>query len=68
MNKYNNLEPFQDKGKLRKLRQWINIIFILTSIVGLVWYFMASKETGLYILVVACVFKFIELVLRIAKL
>ena len=68
MNKYNHLEPFEDKGRFAKLRQWINLVFILTSIAGLVCYFTADRETALYILLVACVFKFVEVVLRIMKL
>lgn len=68
MNRYNHLKPFRDEGRLRVLRQWLNIIFILGAIVGMVWYFTAGKETGLYIIGGACVFKFVELALRIAKL
>ena len=38
MNKYNNLQPFEDKGKLRHLRQWLNLLFIIGAIVGMIWY------------------------------
>lgn len=68
MNRYHHLKPFRDEGRLRVLRQWLNIIFILGSIAGMACYFTVSKQTGLYIIGGACVFKFVELALRIAKL
>jgi len=68
MSRYHHLQPFRDEGRLRKLRQWLNIFFMLGAIVGLVWYFTADKETGLYIIGGSCLFKFVELALRIAKL
>ena len=68
MSRYHHLQPFRDEGRFRNLRQWLNIIFILGSIVGLVWYFTVEKDMGLYIIGGACIFKFVELALRIAKL
>ena len=38
MSKYHNLEPFKDTGRLRGLRQWLNLIFIIGAIVGMLWY------------------------------
>lgn len=68
MNKYNNLQPFEDKGKLRYLRQWLNLLFIIGAIVGMIWYTKGDRDTAIYIMIGAGVFKFIELTLRIAKL
>lgn len=68
MNRYNNLEPFKDTGHLRGIRQWLNIIFILGAIVGMLWYVTADRDTAIYIMIGAVVFKFVELTLRIAKL
>lgn len=68
MNRYNNLEPFKDTGRLRGIRQWLNIIFILGAIVGMLWYVTADRDTAIYIMIGAVVFKFVELTLRIAKL
>ena len=66
--KRHNLEPFRDSSKTRKLRMWLNIIFMVGAIAGLIVYFKADHETAKYILIVSCVFKFIELVLRILKI
>ena len=64
-----NLEPFRDTGKTRVLRQWLNIIFIIISAVGIGLYFLIDdKQIVLYILIFGCVFKFVELTLRILKL
>lgn len=68
MSKYHHLRPIEDGGALRGLRQWLNIIFMIGAIVGMVWYLVASHETAVYIMIGAVVFKFIELTLRIAKL
>ena len=68
MNKYSNLEPFKDTGRLRGLRQWLNLIFIIGAIIGMLWYVKGDHNTAVYIMIGAVVFKFVELTLRIAKL
>lgn len=68
MNRYNNLQPFEDTGRLRRLRWWLNIIFIIGAIIGMIWYTKGDKDTAIYIMIGAGVFKFIELTLRLAKL
>lgn len=68
MSKYHHLKPIEDRGSLRALRQWLNIIFIVGAVVGMVWYMAANHITAIYIMIGSVVFKFIELTLRIAKL
>ena len=68
MSKYHNLEPFEDKGRLRWLRQWLNLGFIIGAIVGMIWFTKGDRDTAIYIMIGAGVLKFIELTLRIAKL
>ena len=52
--KRHNLEPFRDSSRTRELRFWLNILFMIGAIAGLVVY--------------SCGFKFIELALRILKI
>ena len=66
--RYHNLEPFEDNGKLRNLRQVLNVVFILGAIAGVTVWLKGNQETGTYILIGASVFKFVELTLRIMKL
>lgn len=67
--KRHNLEPFRDSSKTRVLRFWLNIIFLVGAIIGLLFYFyFDERETAKWILLVSCVFKFVELVLRILKI
>ena len=67
--KRHNLEPFRDSSKTRRLRLWLNIIFMTGAIAGLAVYFYTDeKETAKWILAVSCVFKFVELGLRILKI
>jgi hypothetical protein len=67
--KRHNLEPFRDSSKTRVLRLWLNIIFMVAAIVGLVVYFYTDeKELAKWIMLGGCVFKFVELALRILKI
>jgi hypothetical protein len=68
MSRYSNLQPFEDKGRLRVLRQWLNLIFIIGAVAGMAWYVWGDHETAVYIMIGAVIPKFIELTLRIAKL
>ena len=66
--KRHNLEPFKDSSRTRVLRMWLNIIFMVGAIVGLIVYFKADHEMAKWILLVSLVFKFVELFLRIFKI
>lgn len=67
--KRHNLEPFRDSSKTRVLRLWLNIIFIVGALIGLAVYFYTDeKELSKWILLGSCVFKFVELALRIMKI
>jgi len=63
-----NLEPFRDSSRTRTLRFWLNVIFMVGAITGLIVYFYANHETAKWILLVSLVFKFVELFLRIFKI
>ncbi|MBO4809969.1 MAG: hypothetical protein J5552_00220 [Prevotella sp.] len=63
-----NLEPFRDSSRTRVLRFWLNVIFLVGAISGLIVYFYADHETAKWILLVSLVFKFVELFLRIFKI
>ena len=66
--KRHNLEPFRDSSRTRELRFWLNILFMIGAIAGLVVYFYASQSVAMWILAVSCGFKFMELALRILKI
>lgn len=68
MNKYNNLKPFKDEGRTYPVRQWMNVGFIVTGLLGMGLYYAVSHTVGLYVVGAACVLKFIELALRMMKL
>jgi len=67
-HRYHNLEPFRDRGSFFWLRQWLNIIFIIGAIVGIIAVYVHSRELGIYIFIGASALKFIELTLRMLKL
>ena len=66
--KRHNLEPFRDSSRTRVLRMWLNIIFLIGAIAGLIVYFKIDADTAKWILLVSLVFKFVELFLRIFKI
>jgi len=68
MSKYHHLQPFEDTGRLRHLRQWLNLLFIIGAIVGMIWFSRGDRDTGIYIMIGAGALKFVELTLRIARL
>ncbi len=49
---------------MKTIRNWMNIIFMLGAIVGLLIYFFYRKETGTYVILAAMVVKFFEAALR----
>lgn len=63
-----NLEPFRDSSRTRKLRFWLNVIFLIGAVAGLIVYFNVDHDTAKWILIVSLVFKFVELMLRILKI
>lgn len=66
--KRHNLEPFRDSSRTRVLRMWLNIIFMVGAIAGLIIYFKVDHDTAKWVLLVSLVFKFVELFLRIFKI
>jgi len=57
----------EQEDKYRKLRQWLNIIFMVGALVGVVAYFTHHETIGIYIILGSMVFKFVECVFRIIK-
>ncbi len=65
-----DLNPVRDESRTRGLRQVLNIIFMLTAVIGMVLYFQKGtlREFATYLLIGAVCIKFIEVTLRIAKI
>ena len=63
-----NLEPFRDSSRTRVLRFWLNVIFLVGAIAGLIIYFNVDHKTAKWILLGSLLFKFVELFLRIFKI
>lgn len=68
LKRRHRMPRIEDQGRLHQVRQVLNLIFILGAILGMVLYFKAGRDTGTYVLIAACVFKFVEVTLRIMKL
>lgn len=56
------------KDRSLYIRQWLNIIFMLGAVIGVIVYFLADlTTTGTIIILVAMVFKIIECILRFIR-
>lgn len=60
----NHRQPLEHT-RIDYIRQWLNIIFMLGAVVGVIFYFLSDSNTGVIILLTAIVFKFVECVLRV---
>jgi Na+/H+ antiporter NhaD/arsenite permease-like protein len=49
---------------IRVLRNWLNFIFIIGALVGMLIYVKYSRETGIYIILASMIVKFTESALR----
>jgi len=58
----------EERGRFFGLRQILNTLFILGAIAGMLFYFKADKDTGVYILIGSCILKFAEVTLRLMKI
>lgn len=53
---------------IKVIRNWLNLIFMLGAVVGLIIYFAYSRQTGIYVILCAMVVKFCESALRMMPL
>ena len=51
----------------RQIRNVLNILFMVIAIVGVAIYFLSSHNVGIYVILAACVFKFVECSLRLIR-
>lgn len=62
------LRPQKEQDRFLDIRQWLNSIFMLGAIVGIIFYLIPEyQNTGTIIVLVSMVFKFIEVILRIFR-
>lgn len=53
-----------DKDKIRNI---LNIIFMLLAVVGMAFYLLSDRTTGIYIILIAMCFKIAESSLRMLR-
>ena len=50
--------------RIKVIRNWLNFVFIIGAIAGLLLYYKVSRETGLYVILGSMLIKFSESALR----
>lgn len=65
--RHQHVKPISDEGRFRQLRFWLNIIFMVAAVVGMVLWFTNYRDIATYILIGAIVPKFVEVTLRIVS-
>ena len=58
----------KDKDLIFKLRNILNIIFIIGAVVGMIYYFFVDDYIGTFIILGAMCFKFTEATIRLLKI
>ncbi|MBO5187585.1 MAG: hypothetical protein J6B91_11230 [Prevotella sp.] len=58
----------RDSNLILKIRNVLNIIFMLTAIVGVIVYISSNKETGMFIVLAAIPFKITESAIRLLRI
>lgn len=58
---------FYSENRFLKIRQWLNILFMIGAVVGMVMYFYSNRQVGFVVIVVAMALKFVECILRLIK-
>ena len=53
--------------RFRALRQWLNVVFMIGAIVGMVMYFYGDRSVATVIIFSAMALKFVECVLRLVR-
>ena len=56
----------RERRKLR-IRNWLNIIFMITALVGVVYYLAADRTVGIFIILTAMSIKIVESSMRMIK-
>lgn len=65
---HHRMRPVSKQAPHQQLRQWLNLIFMVGALIGVIVYFSSDNtQTGIIIILAAMVFKFVEVVLRIMK-
>ncbi|PIK19125.1 hypothetical protein CTI16_04630 [Prevotella intermedia] len=58
----------ENKKNVSALRQWLNIIFMVGAVIGVILYFaLADQTVGIIIILISMVFKFTEAALRLFR-
>lgn len=61
------LEPIKRRGQYPVLRNWLNAIFMVGALIGVVVFYWSDNTVGTIIILASMVFKIIECGLRFLK-
>ncbi|MCI7309378.1 MAG: hypothetical protein MR536_00780 [Prevotella sp.] len=61
------LQGLNDDDRFFKIRNILNIIFILGAVIGVLLYVYSSQTVGTIIILISMVFKIIECILRFIR-
>lgn len=68
LERHHHKNPDDAKKQFHSTRQWLNIIFMVGAVAGVLVYLFHTPQTlGIIIILIAMVFKIIECALRFIK-
>lgn len=67
IRKHRRGEEEKPADQFLKLRNWLNIIFMVGAIIGVLLYFFHDQNTGTIVVLGAMIFKIVESALRFIR-
>lgn len=60
--------PSERQLKMKKIRNWLNIAFMVIAMAGVIIYLAGNMTIGLYVIIASLPFKFVDAAIRILRM
>lgn len=60
--------PNERQLKMKKIRNWLNIAFMVIAMTGVIIYLAGNMTIGLYVIIASLPFKFVDAAIRILRM
>lgn len=60
--------PNERQLKMKKIRNWLNIAFMVIAMAGVIIYLAGNMTIGLYVIIASLPFKFVDAAIRILRM
>lgn len=60
--------PNERQLRMKKIRNWLNIAFMVIAMAGVIIYLAGNMTIGLYVIIASLPFKFVDAAIRILRM